>query len=256
MYARYTVSLVLIPECTHKGETMTPQLTHNGRCPLPSHRDCFAKGDMSNIHTPTYKGSFYQYHSQHATQYVGSYGRKKLLLLLILSVFTASFGQPLSANAQSCQSLIPDGDFEQITNWQVRNSDGLSLFTRQVAHTGQQSAYLGGRHNAADRLSTVVQIPDASTITLSLWWQLQSQEASTGNDELYVLAINSDRRTLTTLLHLSGRNAGSDWQVAEIDLHALAGQTIELQILSYTDGEAITDFFLDDVELIACGGDV
>lgn len=172
------------------------------------------------------------------------------LLLLLLALATTSFHQPVEAAAATCATLLTNDDWAE-PKWHVTNSDGLSLFTTTVVHTGRQSAYLGGRHNAADRLSTPVELPDDNTmLTLHFWWQLQSQEAAGGADELAVIAKTQQGKSV--LWQLRGRDSVYEWQALALDLTPLAGQTIELQFLSYTDGEQVTDFFIDDVEVVTC----
>jgi hypothetical protein len=172
----------------------------------------------------------------------------------LFALSTASFSLPTAAAAMSCRSLLTDGSLEDATQWQMRNSDGLSLLSKQVARTGAQGAYLGGRHNAADRLATTVQLPAGdTTVTLRFWWQLQSQETVAGDDQLSVLVANQQGSPLQSMLELNGRNVAHEWQSVTLDLSHYAGRTIQLQFLSYTDGEQITDFFIDDIELLSCG---
>lgn len=186
-------------------------------------------------------------------QISSNYSWLKLFVIGLLALSTAGISRPIEATAAPCHSLLTNGSLEETTNWQVKNNDGLSLFSHQVVRTGNQGAYLGGRHNATDRLSTTLVLPTGdSTLTLRFWWQLQSQETTTGNDQLLVLVSNQQANTHAELFALHGRDMTDQWQSVSIDLSDFAGQTLDLQFLSLTDAAQITDFFIDDIDLLAC----
>lgn len=172
----------------------------------------------------------------------------------MVALFSLSFSHPMVVTADSCLPLLTDGGLEDGSQWHAKNSDGFPLLSRQLVHGGQQGAYLGGRNNIVDRLSTTLYLPATEqTITLRFWWQLQSQERSTnGGDRLAVIAANTQGMPLQALAELRGRDAVSDWQSISIDITALAGQNIQLQFLASTDDQQITDFFIDDIEIVAC----
>jgi len=181
-------------------------------------------------------------------------GWRRYTLCAFLALFTLSLSQPMSVRADSCIPLLADGGLEDGTDWDAKNSDGFPLLSRQVVHSGAQAAYLGGRNNIVDRLSTSLSLPaTAQTITLRFWWQLQSQErANNGNDHLAVVAANPQGFPLQTFVDLRGRDAVSEWQSISMDMTQFAGQTIQLQFLASTDTDQITDFFIDDIEIVAC----
>ncbi len=172
----------------------------------------------------------------------------------IFVLLTLNFSQPLVATADSCTPLLADGGLEDGSPWHTKNSDGFPLLSRQLVHSGEQGAYLGGRNNIVDRLSTTLSLPTTEQlITLRFWWQLQSQErSSSGGDRLSVIAANTQGMPLQSLAELRGRDAVSDWQLITVDITKLAGQTIQLQFLASTDDDQITDFFIDDIEIVAC----
>ena len=178
----------------------------------------------------------------------------RISLLLIVAVVFSGLAQPQVAAAQSCSSLLTDGGFEDGAAWESKNNDGFPLLSSQLAHSGLRGAYLGGRNNITDRLATQLTLPiTAQRITLNLWWQLQSQENVTKHgDRLTIIVADKQGIPLQSLMELSGRNVTQDWRSAEFDLTRFAGQAIQLQFLASTDTEQITDFFLDDVEIIAC----
>ncbi len=180
----------------------------------------------------------------------------KRCLFLLVTLLLCGMSVPQAAVAQSCAQLLADGSFEDGVEWQSKNNDGFPLLSSQLAHSGLRGAYLGGRNNITDRLSTQLSLPtDSQQITMNLWWQLQSQESATKRgDRLTVIIADTHGIPLQSLIELSGRNVTNDWRSLEFDLSRFAGQAIQLQFLASTDTEQITDFFLDDIEIIACGG--
>jgi hypothetical protein len=101
--------------------------------------------------------------------------------------------------------------------------------------------------HGADRPRTA----DKPNVTLSFWWQIQSEEESGEFDGLSVLvSANGDQRSLLTL---GSANAIDQWQQSTVDLSSYAGQTIQLQFVAQTDSSLVTDFFIDDVTVEACG---
>jgi len=179
---------------------------------------------------------------------------QKYCLLLVLTILLSSYGQPRVAIADTCVSTLTDGGFENGARWVSKNNDGFPLLSSQLARSGLRGAYLGGRNTITDRLSTQLSLPsDAQTITMNFWWQLQSQESATkGGDRITVLVATEEGIPLQTLLELSGRNVTHEWRTIELDLTRFAGQFVQLQFLASTDADQITDFFVDDIEIIAC----
>lgn len=180
---------------------------------------------------------------------------RKYGLLIFVAILLSGLSQPQVAVADSCASLLNDGGFEDGTEWQSKNNDGFPLLSSQLARSGLRGAYLGGRNNITDRLSIYITLPaDTQQITMDLWWQLQSQESATKRgDRLSIIIADQQGIPLQSLEELSGRNVTHDWRMLEFDLTRFAGEAVQLQFLATTDAEQITDFFLDDVEIIACG---
>lgn len=179
---------------------------------------------------------------------------KKYCLLFFIAILLSSFSRPQIAIADTCASMLADGGFENGTQWESKNNDGFPLLSSQLARSGLRGAYLGGRNMITDRLSTQLSLPaSAQTITMNLWWQLQSQESATkGGDRLTVIIADKEGLPLQSLLELGGRNVTREWRSAEFDLTRFAGQIVQLQFLASTDADQITDFFVDDIEIVAC----
>ena len=170
----------------------------------------------------------------------------------LLAAFTFGLHQPIVAQSAACANLLTDDGLEDLTIWQARSNDDFSLFTSLLTHSGTQAAYLAGRNNAVDRLATNLKLPPTSTITLTFWWQLQSEEEQRFTDQLPVVAVDERGHQLQRLGEFNGRNHSNQWQQYTVDLSKLAGATIGLQFLAQTNDELVTDFFIDDVVVTAC----
>lgn len=157
------------------------------------------------------------------------------------------------AKAASCANLIVDSGLENGNGWLTKSSGGYPVLSGQLTHTGKQAAYLAGANDAHDRLATSVKLPATlQSITLTFWWQIQSQENVRYQDTLSVDLVDGQGKLLQNLDNLSSRNMSNQWQQRTLNIAKLAGQTVQLQFVARTDAEAATDFFIDDVEIVAC----
>lgn len=177
---------------------------------------------------------------------------QRITFWTLLAVFTFGLNQPLAAQSAACANLLTDNGLEDLTNWQARSNDDFPLFSSLLTHSGTQAAYLAGRNNAVDRLATALELPSTNTITLTFWWQLQSEEEQRFTDQLAVVAVDVRGHLLQRLGEFNGRNHNNQWQQHTVDLSQLAGETIGLQFLAQTNDELVTDFFIDDVVVTAC----
>lgn len=175
-----------------------------------------------------------------------------LLCTVLFSTLLAS-GKPGVVKAATCANLIVDSSLEDGSTWITKSSGNYPVLSGRLTHSGKQAAYLAGADNAHDLLATVLKLPAGqTTLTLSFWWQIQSQEHSRFQDTLTVILADGQGKALQTLDSLSSRDMSNQWQQHTLTLNKFAGQTIQLQFLARTDGEAATDFFVDDIEMIAC----
>ena len=177
---------------------------------------------------------------------------QRIMFWALLAAFSFGFMQPVAAQSAACANLLTDNGLEDLTIWQARSNDDFPLFSSLLTHSGTQAAYLAGRNNAVDRLATSLKLPPTSTITLTFWWQLQSEEELRFTDQLAVVAVNERGHQLQRLGEFNGRNHSNQWQLYTVDLSKLAGETIGLQFLAQTNDELVTDFFIDDVVVTAC----
>lgn len=176
-----------------------------------------------------------------------------LLLCAVLLSAPLAIGTPQVVQAATCTNLVADSSLESGNGWITKSSGNYPVLSSRLTHTGKQAAYLAGTDNAHDLLATVLKLPAGQTsITLRFWWQIQSQENSRFQDSLTVLLADSQGKALQTVDGLSSRDMSNQWQQHTITLNQFAGQAVQLQFVARTDGEAATDFFVDDVEVVAC----
>ncbi len=179
-------------------------------------------------------------------------GQRTFLCAAILSAILG-IGNPTTVQAASCVNLVTDSGLEDGSAWTTKSKGNYSLLSNYLTHTGEQAAYLAGANQAHDILATTVKLPTAQqSIDVTFWWQIQSQESGKYSDNLSVFLVDSQGKTLQNLATLSSRDMSNQWQQRTLDIRAFAGQTVQLQFVARTDAEAATDFFLDDIEIVAC----
>ena len=170
-----------------------------------------------------------------------------LLMLLIPGVTRV-------AQADSCTDLVADSSLESGSGWSIKTHGGYTVLSTVQAHTGAGSAYLAGVDNADDLLSTKLALPaEQASLMLSFWWKVNSEDRSDVNDKFAVQIIDGTGKMHRNLFTLSSERASNQWQQTTLDLHEFADQSIQLQFAAKTDDALVTDFFVDDVEVNACG---
>jgi len=159
-----------------------------------------------------------------------------------------------------CHDVIQNGGFEtragnEAPPW-VRSTN--VVYTSVEMHTGLYSAWLGGYNNADDMLYQEVTIPsraapdEVTQVLLSYWWGMVTEEPTHAFDFLRVRIRNTGGALLQELQVISDGSVAGMWQYAEFDLSAYVGQTIRISFEATTDGDQVTSFFVDDVQLIVC----
>lgn len=187
-----------------------------------------------------------------------------LLMGAALALLWALTSAPtaLGTGPAACSELVTDGGFESNgVGWVQQPSPPLapgdSLITNFNPHSGTLGGDLAGRDNAYDRLSQQVALPaDASSLTLSFWWSLETQETGDVADYLRVALYKLDGNTLiATLLAVDNKSADQGvWNRPAIDVMPYAGQTLLLRFTATTDFANATRFYVDDVSIAACTG--
>jgi hypothetical protein len=115
--------------------------------------------------------------------------------------------------------------------------------------------WLGGYSNAQDVLYQRVTIPAGVTsATLSLWWYMSTTEAEHPYDNLHVQLRDAYGDLLETLLTINDGDRPWTWTPVDLDVTAYAGHAARIAFQVVTDDSHATDFFIDDVSLVVCGG--
>ena len=179
--------------------------------------------------------------------------RSRVLLCAMMLSALLGIANQQEVKAATCANLIVDSSLENGSGWITKSSGGYPVLSGQLTHTGKQAAYLAGANDAHDRLATSVKLPATpQSITITFWWQIQSQESGRYQDTLAVDLVDGQGKLLQNLDNLSSRNMSNQWQQRTLTVPKVAGQTFQLQFVARTDAEAATDFFIDDVEMVVC----
>lgn len=175
-----------------------------------------------------------------------------VLCAVVISTILQLNNQAL-VKAATCTNVVVDSSLEEGSAWITKSSGNYPILSTRLPHSGKQAAYLAGANNAQDLLATLLKLaPNSSSISLTFWWQIQSQENSRFQDTLTVTIADAQGKALQTLTTLSSREMSNQWQQRSLSLTSLAGQTVQLQFHARTDGDAATDFFVDDIEVVVC----
>lgn len=188
--------------------------------------------------------------------------RRAFGIWAIIGVLLGSLalGSVLSADAvgeatSACTELVQNGSFEAGSQGWIENSaQGYPLVSDFNPRTGRFSAYLGGVNNADDRISQRITLPaDASSITLQAWWYLATAETAGVFDTMTVWLLREDLQPLAQLAQVDNTYPVGVWDQLVADLSGYAGRTVILQFAGRTDESNISDFYVDDVSVSACG---
>jgi len=176
----------------------------------------------------------------------------RLFLCAVVISTILQLNNQASVKAAACANVVVDSSLEEGSEWITKSSGNYPILSTRLPHSGKQAAYLAGTNNAQDLLATLLKLAPNSSITLTFWWQIQSQENSRFQDTLTVTIADAQGKALQTLATLSSREMSNQWQQRSLSLTPLAGQTVQLQFHARTDADAATDFFVDDIEVVVC----
>ena len=159
-----------------------------------------------------------------------------------------------NAAPATCTELISDGGFEaQSIDWTQSSAGGYNLISNFRPRTGSWGAYLGGANNADDRLSQQIIVPSSAiSVSLTAWWSIATEETGVGFDQMAVSVLQPNGTLLRDLFTADSSSAVNQWDQAEADLTQFAGQTIVLRFRATTNASSPTDFYVDDVSVVAC----
>ena len=179
-----------------------------------------------------------------------------LSLLTVVSVSGAAdvSGQARNAAPIACAELITNGGFEaQGAGWTQSSAGGFNLISTFYPRTGSWGAYLGGANNADDRLSQQIIVPsNPISVSLTAWWAIATEEPGAGFDRMTISLLQPNGALLQDLFTVDSSATVNLWDQAEADLTQYAGQTIVLRFRATTNASSPTDFYVDDISVVAC----
>ena len=162
------------------------------------------------------------------------------------------------------QLLMNPGFDAGHTAWVEKTPASTAIITPESslmtvrAETPSYLAWLAGYPNANDDLSQTITIPaGASSITLSFYYLIQTQETSIANpDAMDVYTYDAATSMYTTIASFNDNMPTPSWTRFQTTLPStLAGKTIKFGFQAVTDMPKTTNFFVDSVSLTAtaCG---
>lgn len=176
-----------------------------------------------------------------------------IVLCAVVMSTVFQLGNQAPVKAATCSNVVVDSSLEDGSAWITKSSGNYPILSTRLPHSGKQAAYMAGANQAQDLLATLLKLnPNASSITLTFWWQIQSQENSRFQDTLTVAIADAQGKALQSIATLSSREMSNHWQQRTLSLNQFAGQTVQLQFHARTDADAATDFFVDDIEVVVC----
>lgn len=154
-----------------------------------------------------------------------------------------------------CQELVRDGGFEAGgAGWQQYGL--FEMVDPTWPHSGKLGVWLGALNDVSEWISQDISLPPGtSSITMQFWWSLMTEEhPGPPFDYLRAQLYQPDGTTVITTTTTINDKSSYDWywNLATADLSAYAGQDVELRFWATTDATNPTNFFIDDVSIIAC----
>ncbi len=155
----------------------------------------------------------------------------------------------------TCQELIRDGGFEGGgAGWEQHGL--FEMVDPTWPHSGKLGVWLGALNDVSEWISQDISLPPGtSSITMQFWWSLMTEEhPGAPFDYLRAQLYQPDGTTVITTTTTINDKSSYDWywNLATADLSAYAGQDVELRFWATTDATNPTNFFIDDVSIIAC----
>ncbi|MGD9404406.1 MAG: family 10 glycosylhydrolase [Anaerolineae bacterium] len=145
--------------------------------------------------------------------------------------------------------------------WQATASDDNPVFTTSASlpayvqpHSGDWLACMGGLTpdlSATAALTQTVALPSGDpAATLSIATFVHPGGTTPHDDKLSVRVYDLTGTLQVELIALTGQSPADAWHIAQFDLSAFSGQTVQVVIGALTSGTA---FFVDDVSLLTAG---
>ncbi len=157
----------------------------------------------------------------------------------------------------ACQELVRDGGFEAGgAGWQQHGL--FEMVDPTWPHSGKLGVWLGALNDVSEWISQDISLPPGtSSITMQFWWSLMTEEhPGAPFDYMRAQLYQPDGTTVITTTTTINDKSSYDWywNLATADLNAYAGQDVELRFWATNDATNPTNFFIDDVSIIACTG--
>jgi hypothetical protein len=175
-----------------------------------------------------------------------------------MRITVRSLEQTAQADQGSCTDIVENGGFERsVDSWAPWVSKGFAVVSDQRVHTGNFAFWMGGYRNADDALFQSVVIPPVQSATLSYWWNMHSLDDDAVARDLLVVSLRSVGGEVLEVVDTLDNTMDRDtWVQASFDLSDYRGMSLVLHMSCLGDGDHVTSFFIDDVELPACGDTV
>lgn len=110
------------------------------------------------------------------------------------------------------------------------------------------------KNNAVGWMYQTVTIPsNATSATLSFWYNISSSDNNTNSDNMLVTIQNSSGGYLAIVATYSNTNANGSYAQKTYNMLSFKGQTVRINFLATSDNEKTTTFRVDDVSLMADG---
>jgi hypothetical protein len=135
------------------------------------------------------------------------------------------------------------------TSWTVDGEAVISSDQREPAKSGSMKAWLGGHGEAGtERLSQRVEIPNATTVTLSFQLHITTEEQGTQPlDTLAIEVRSTNGQLLRTIKTFSNLQANDGYQMQTLDLSEFKNRTVRIQFVAREDQGSFTSFVIDDI---------
>lgn len=164
------------------------------------------------------------------------------------------------AAGTSANILLNSGFESGPVSWVDQTSNGYPVITSYLNPTTTANnwyAWLCGYNNCADTIYQDITVPaDAQNAHVQFNYWIESDETSsfTAYDSMSVRIYSPANSSTYQSWSLSNLNTTAGWvQSPQYDVSAYKGQTIRLQFSATTDASFITNFFVDDVNLMVSG---
>ncbi|WP_133500732.1 Ig-like domain-containing protein [Cognatilysobacter terrigena] len=157
------------------------------------------------------------------------------------------------SNTTTATELLQNGGFESGTTGWSAKAGSITNDASYPAHSGSYYLWSNGYGTANTEYTyQTVTIPStATTVTLTFWLRVDSNETTTTTayDTMKVQLRNSSNTVLSTLATYSNLNKGTSYVQKTFDVSSYRGQTVRVYFEGVEDSSVITSFLLDDVSL-------